>query len=402
MEMSAFWTSAECWNQPTNPAMRSRKSRPATLLSPTNNRLVLCHTRAPGDVVVMTALPRDIARAYPGKYLVDVETSHPEIWQNNPYLTPGLSRELGVCRVRLDYGTCMPRESRPAVHFLTAFHTNLKFQTGLEVPLTEPKPDLHLGKEERQPLVSGRYWVVFSGGKHDFDTKWPVAARIQKVVTILRSFGIGFVQVGGRNSGSARHAHPPLQGVLDLIGRTSLRDLIRLIAGADGVLCTITLGMHIAAAMERPCVVTGGGRESQVWEAYSNDHRGFGPIASGRVRVPHRFIHSIGQLPCAVPSGCWKNKTRPVRNDSKVCKKPVLAEGGQWVPVCQDMITTEQLVESVLSYYQDGTLEPLAGGQYDPVGRDADDCAAGRSQDSAEAGDRKCTRRAADAACAST
>ena len=38
--------------------------------------------------------------------------------------------------------------------------------------------------------------------------------------------------------------------MIDLVGKTSLRELIRLIYRADGVLCPVTLAMHLAAAVE--------------------------------------------------------------------------------------------------------------------------------------------------------
>ena len=54
-----------------------------------------------------------------------------------------------------------------------------------------------------------------------------------------------FVQVG-----ETEHHHPALRGVLDLRGRTDLRQLVRLVHHAQGVLCRVTLAMHLAAALE--------------------------------------------------------------------------------------------------------------------------------------------------------
>ena len=56
-----------------------------------------------------------------------------------------------------------------------------------------------------------------------------------------------FVQVGEKG-----HYHPPLKGVLDMRGKTTLRDLIRLMYHADGVVCPVTLHMHLAAAVPLP------------------------------------------------------------------------------------------------------------------------------------------------------
>ena len=100
-----------------------------------------------------------------------------------------------------------------------------------------------------------------------------------------------FVQVG-----EAGHHHPALRGVLDLRGKTDLRQLVRLVHHAQGVLCPVTLHMHLAAAVpvkagmprNRPCVVVAGGREPSQWEAYPH----------------HQYIHTNGALPCCDNGGC--------------------------------------------------------------------------------------------------
>ena len=77
-------------------------------------------------------------------------------------------------------------------------------------------------------------------------------------------------------SGRRRDIHPALRGVLDLRGKTDLRQLVRLMHHAQGVLCPVSLLVHLAAGVEgrpdrlmtRPCVVVAGGREPMQWEAY--------------------------------------------------------------------------------------------------------------------------------------
>ena len=56
-----------------------------------------------------------------------------------------------------------------------------------------------------------------------------------------------FVQVGQNG-----HHHPKLKGVIDLRGRTSLRELVRLVYHAQGVVCSVTALMHLAAAVKVP------------------------------------------------------------------------------------------------------------------------------------------------------
>jgi len=59
-------------------------------------------------------------------------------------------------------------------------------------------------------------------------------ASYQAVVDHFRD-KIHFVQCG-----EAGHWHQPLQGVTNLLGRTSLREFVRLIYDAEGVVCPVT------------------------------------------------------------------------------------------------------------------------------------------------------------------
>lgn len=314
--------------------------------------ITLRHTLAPGDILVMTALVRDLALAYPGRYRVRVSTPHKDVWKHNPYVEKGT--EEGK-QIRLDYGRYIREANRRPIHFLTGFHQSFEHLTGVKVPLTEPYPDLHMAdKLPRQ--VEGRYWVVLSGGKTDFTTKHWAYGRHQQVADALRGFGLKVVQAGAAEK-SQNHRHPKLTGVVDLLGKTDLRQLFHLIQHSEGVVCTITLAMHAAAALGKPCVVTAGGREHWWWEGYHRDNPGLAPVGH-RLKVNHRFLHTMGMLPCCFSAPCWLNKSEKTSKDKSVCKDSSVTASGQHLPKCQDMITTEKVIEACLSYYLDGTLEP--------------------------------------------
>lgn len=324
-------------------------------------RIVLVHTRAPGDVTVLTALVRDIALTYPGQFEIDVDTTCQEIWRHNPYLTPlrrGQAWRKDIEYIKIQYGRGIRDQNHETIHFLAYFHRDFYKQCKVQVPLTLPYPDLHLTEEERQRrIVEGRYWLVLNGGKSDFTAKVWRGSNMQAVVDGLRSRGIGVVQTGAASPGNW---HLPLRGVLDLVGRTSLRDFMRLVAQADGVICPVTAAMHMAAALHRPCVVLAGGREAWWWECYAPENTGLGGAAVARkIRVPHRYLHTIGLLECCKHHGCWRNKVVPLHNDKSLCVRPVM-HPEQPVPFCLDMITPAMVEAAVLSYYYDGTLRPPA------------------------------------------
>ena len=137
------------------------------------------------------------------------------------------------------------------------------------------------------------------------------------------------------------------------------RSLLWQIYHCEGVICPITCAMHVAAAFEKPCVGIAGGREEPWWEHYGYGNN-FGPKAKP-IAVPHRYLHTVGQLSCCEKKGCWKKKVTRHENDKSVCHKPAQRPlGAQPLPLCMEMITVDHVVDAILSYYEDGTLEPPA------------------------------------------
>ena len=153
--------------------------------------------------------------------------------------------------------------------------------------------------------------------------------------------------------------------MLDLRGKTDLRQLVRLVYHAQGILCPVTLLMHLAAAVDvkpgmpknRACVVIAGGREPAQWEAYPH----------------HQYIHTNGALRCCDNGGCWKARTVPLGDgDEKdkpehLCvdpiKKEVRTKGATdlsyFLPRCMDMITSEEVARRVELYFTGGALSYL-------------------------------------------
>jgi hypothetical protein len=198
------------------------------------------------------------------------------------------------------------------------------------------------------------YWVFASGGKKDFTAKWWDPWCWQQVANMLQG-KVNLVQVGGGS-----HVHPPIRGVHDLVNKTSFRQLMQLIYHSEGVISIVTCLMHIAAAFNKPCIVVSGGREPWWWEAYNHENRLFNlkkgqpnwaPPANDNY-VPHRFLHTIGQLDCCKNGGCWKSRIEPNKNS---CTMPV-SQHGVRIPKCLQLITPEQVVENLDWYYNAGIL----------------------------------------------
>ena len=315
-------------------------------------RLILRSFQSPGDVVMLTAAVRDLHAACPGQFLTDVRTSADGLWLHNPHITRLEERESGVHVLDMHYPLIHQSNQRP-YHFLHGYPQFLEEQLGVRVPVTRFHGDVYMAEDEkRQPLpaewgLPEQYWIVVAGGKYDFTAKWWDPASYQAVVDHFRD-KIHFVQCG-----EAGHWHQPLHGVANLVGRTNLREFIRLMYRADGVLCPVTFAMHLAAAVEskcgqrgtRPCVVVAGGREPAHWEAYPN----------------HQFLSTNGALSCCLHGGCWKSRCQLVgdgdrKDGNELCEQPVQIAPDLRIPRCMHMITPADVIRRIELYYEGGAL----------------------------------------------
>lgn len=290
-------------------------------------------------------------------------------WTNNPNCVRATDDAKGQL-LKLQYKEGIAAVGRGLKkHFLSWFHHDFATRTGVTVPVTLPKGDIHLSEAEKQKtFIDGRYWVVVSGGKQDMTSKTWATANYQGVVNALLAQGIRCVQAG---ADFHRHYQPRLHGCTCVIGKTdNIRDLFSLLYRCEGVICGITSFMHIAAVFDKPCVVIAGGREEPWWEAYTNV---YAPTAFGTscapVTVEHRFLHTIGLLDCEIGNlvkGCWRDRAVPLDKADftdparrrMLCKRPVHT-APQAVPECMQMIEVDHVVEAVMSYYESGELPPI-------------------------------------------
>ena len=90
-------------------------------------KIILRHQRAPGDILVMTAVARDLALTYPGRFHIAVDTTFRELWDNNPYIQR-MPDKRNAKIVNLTYGSYIKVAGTEKIHFITSFHKNLKTQ----------------------------------------------------------------------------------------------------------------------------------------------------------------------------------------------------------------------------------------------------------------------------------
>jgi ADP-heptose:LPS heptosyltransferase len=294
-------------------------------------KVILKQAQSPGDILVFTRALADLKDSFPD-WEIDVRTPCPAIFENNPNLTPLNEGDEGVEVFDIDYPE-IHNSGWSGIHFTEAFVRRLEELLDVKIKRTSMRPEIWISDIEKtwinQAEVEfgwkGKFWVINAGYKPDNELKnyfhW------QDFVDIFNQEFKGeikLVQVGDTN-----HVHPNLEGVLDLVGKTDPRELIRLIWCAQGTIGPISYQMHLSGAFKQPAVVVAGGKEPIRWEMYPN----------------HRYLAVNGCLRCAEYDGCW------LGGKLENCKDLVDEK-----PRCYEMIKPYQILDAVKSYYDGGIL----------------------------------------------
>jgi ADP-heptose:LPS heptosyltransferase len=327
-----------------------------------SRKILLKNSQSPGDILMLTAAVRDLKRSHPD-WFINVNTSAMELWDNNPYINPLLKEgDPDVEVIAADYPLINMSNFLP-YHFIHGFRKFLETKLETTIPQGEFKGDIHLSYMEKSWInqvqelgINEPFWILMAGGKYDFTAKWWNPDNYQKVVDHFKG-KLLFVQCGEKS-----HFHPKLNNVVDFIGKTDIRQFVRLMYHASGAVCPVTFAMHLAAAVEtprnrlinRPCVVLAGGREPTHWEAYPH----------------HRFLHTLGSLNCCDNGGCWKSRCMKVgdgdeKDNKDLCLYPTklslqvimpnkTEKENLYIPKCMDMIKVNHVIEAIESYYPNG------------------------------------------------
>lgn len=305
-------------------------------------KLILHCPLCPGDVMTMTVAVRSLHDRYPGQFLTDVRTPIPDIWRNNPHVTPIADDDPDAERIDLHYPQ-INRSNEEPHNFIRCYAEFLGEKLGLPLTPTVNKPCLYLTDEERGWMTMPQqhftelrrlpYGVLVAGAKCDYTCKrWPVH-YFQEVVN--RTTGlIQWVQVG-----DTEHAHAPLDNCINLLGQTDHQKFHRLVSHASIGLGPVTYLMHVCAAFDVPYIYLAGGREPVQWLAYPKQHT----------------LHTIGALPCCRDAACWRSRVVSIgdgdEKDEMLCERPVIL--GHMAPAvaqCMAMIEPDDVIRIVRRY----------------------------------------------------
>lgn len=303
-------------------------------------KLILTCPLCPGDIMTMTVAVHSLHETYPGQYLTDVRTPCPDIWQNNPHISPLDDNDPQVTTIPMEYPQ-IHRSNQTPINFLSCYTEYLGEQLGRPLQARANRPLLYLTDDEKgwmtmpqEHFHQGRrvpYGVLVAGSKCDYTIKqWPVEYYQQVIDRTLGLFQ--WVQIGEEG-----HNHHRLDRCISILGQTTHRMLHRLVYHAALGVGPVTYLMHLCAAFEKPYIYIAGGREPVTFLSYPKMHT----------------LHTIGALPCCRENACWKSRVVPLGDhdpkDRSLCDYPIV---GLTTPVakCMAMIEPEDVVRIVKRY----------------------------------------------------
>src|SRR5258708_1616293 len=137
-------------------------------------KVILRNFQSPGDIVMLTAAVRDLHRSNPKRFLTDVRTPCPHLWESNPYITPISDDDPEAQTIDCD-SPLIHRSNTSPWHFIHGFHQFLHKRLKVRVEPTDFKGDIHLAQVEKDWISQVQevtkddipFWIIVAGGKLD-------------------------------------------------------------------------------------------------------------------------------------------------------------------------------------------------------------------------------------------
>ena len=296
-----------------------------------HKRYVLRNMQAPGDILMLTACVRDVKRFHPD-IEIDVRVPEPSrcLFDCSPYITPIADNTAPL--LEMSYPLIHRSNQDNRIHFLHGFIDNFNEQTGSSVMLTEFKPDVHLLSEELNtpvfPDLPQQFVLANCGHKMDFVAKAVPTCIWEEIFARLKN--VTFIRVGSAPDGNNVQPEISAANLIDKVGQTDIRQLLRLSSQSVGVITPVSLPMHAAACFYRAACVLTGGFEPLSWEHYW-------------------WMNTFGaqkRLLCCKDGGCWASNGCVSLN----------REGYQR---CMELLDIDLVCQTIVSWFTNqSTLSP--------------------------------------------
>lgn len=215
-----------------------------------------------GDTLMVSAVVREIKKKYGEKIIVTVNCDKNELLKNNPYID-NLSNRYDGIDLNYHYG-----RSRSTDHF----DTNLIDIMCHKVNIKNPEHTVNIFLEEneiekakeilkniKKPLVT----IQTTSGPFDAGRKlWP-PNYWQELIKRLTDKGYSILQLGSKDD-------ILINGVINMLGKTSIRESAAIISLADLHIGIVSSLMHISEAVSTAAIILFGGFERYKAHDYKN------------------------------------------------------------------------------------------------------------------------------------
>lgn len=233
-----------------------------------------------GDNVYASAVTMNIVGA---GFAINVsENGHGDIWKKCPFLDRKITQENADIVIRQRY--LYPWDLH-CKHIIDGVTAAAAYDLNADIPFRIRRPRIWTELPEAR-LMKNPYVVINTGWQNSAPTKKWSRENWEKLVALCPD--VAFVQMGE----SKNHAEP-IPGAIDMIDKTELADLLRLIRDAACVVSPPSGAIHIAGAYRTPNIMLSGGREPATLAAYPET------VA---------FSACGGIRECCMSSGCHRNK----------------------------------------------------------------------------------------------
>ena len=233
-------------------------------------QILLWFGAAPGDDLLCTSVIHELhLRGHRGIWMA---SKHPALFEQNREVDAvvpidqryvGMTRRLGGKTALLkycDHDWADDRDTSPSRHIIACLCAHAGITGTIAIrPYLQLKPaETSTGRRvERQVAIQ----TSASSAVYPMKNKEWFPDRFQQVVDGLKS-RFNFVQVGSADD-------PPLHNVVDLRGKTSIREVAGILATSMMFIGLVGMLMHLARAVDCRSVIVYGGRELPWQSGYS-------------------------------------------------------------------------------------------------------------------------------------
>jgi ADP-heptose:LPS heptosyltransferase len=295
-------------------------------------KIILTQIQSVGDWLVVTSAIESLHLQFPGRYITDYHCRSPELIANNPYITklsPGEGRVIQM------QNPSVHRSHVVGIHYLDTFCDYLGEQLGIPLKLQVSKPGIYLSENEKRLPKLENTWLINAGYKRDCQAKWWGTENYQNVVNNHKK--AWFIQVGDGNG-----VHPRLKGenVIDMVNKTSIRELIRLASQCVGGIGGVTFLQHVFAGLDLPYVCLNL-REPSWFTAYPRQ----------------TMLSTQGRMECNKHRACWACDVNEEKTGNNPCKLPMVTFKvpmtnvvDEAKPRCATMFDYKDVIKAMSSY----------------------------------------------------